>query len=359
MSQISLVKTDDYSDIKNDIKKSLELLGGIKRFIVPGKRVLLKPNLFAVDALPHAMTDKIFLRAVIEIVSEAGGKPYIGELVASDQPGINKRAFKNLGIIDMAKETGVKLIDFQTGKFITTRIKNPLVLKTVDVAEKMKKFDLIINLPKFKSHGGTYITGAIKNCFGCIRPEQRGEIHKNYPGEDFSKAVVDTYSAMRFDLTIMDAVVAMDGDEGPAFGDPVNMGYVISGTDPVSIDALASKMTGHKISCIPLLLWAHKKRLGTAKIPEIEILGDKPTRVKFQKHKNYIINMGAKNKEKSFSYPEINDKCIRCAACLENCPVEAIFMNGNKMKIDYQKCIQCYRCLEACPVGAVNLKKKS
>jgi uncharacterized protein (DUF362 family)/NAD-dependent dihydropyrimidine dehydrogenase PreA subunit len=363
MSIVSLVKTDDYSNIKEDIKKSLDLIGGLDKFIRPGQKVLLKPNLFGTKASEYAVTNKEFLRAVIHLVKEAQGVPIIGEFIASDMPGINRIAFKELGIIKLAIEEKVKIIDFQSKQFVKTIVPNPLVMDSVDVAEAVLDAPLVINLPKFKGHACTYVTGAIKNCFGCITG--RGDIHKNYPDDDFSKAVVDAFSTMKFHLNIMDAVIGMDGDEAPAYGEPCKIGYVITSTDAVSADAVACKITGHKLNQIPMLVYAHKQKLGTAKLSEIELVGDSPEPREFNFHGNYrkrISCLGSEAKvietKSEAAYPEINiEDCIKCLACLNNCPADAIHETSEGLKIDHEKCVRCYRCLEVCPMKAVKLNK--
>jgi uncharacterized protein (DUF362 family) len=372
-SKIALIKSENYQNIKDKIKSTLNLLGGIENFIHPGQKVLLKPNLFGYDCPKHAATNLEFLSAIIDIVKEHTLNIYIGELIASDQPGLNKKAFKKHGLIELAKEKQVKLIDFQTSSLKKTTIKDPLVCAWADIVEPMKTFDFIINIPKFKGHPHTYITGAVKNCFGCIRDSERGEIHKEFQGENFGKAVVDIYSGMKFDLTIMDAIIGMDGDESPAYGSEAKIGYILAGTDPVAIDAIISKITGHELNLLPTIKYGHIKGIGTANFKEIKILGDKPEKRPFKHHKNYINlvnksktqNKDIKNKKSNsdtsnLEFPTIDkSKCTFCQMCAINCPAKAIIVdNENRtVSIDESKCIKCYRCLESCQGKAIFLKK--
>lgn len=362
MSTVALVKTENYDNIKEDIRKSLELIGGISRFVKPGQNVLLKPNFFGVKSPDLSATDLRFLNAVIDLVKEQDAVPVIGELIADDKPGINKKAFRERGIIKLALQQGIKIIDFQTAKLVKKKVENHLALPEVDVVQKMYDADVVINLPKLKGHPLTFITGAVKNCFGCIRTEARGEIHREYPREEFSKAVVDTFSTMRFHLNIMDAVVAMDGDEAPAFGSPAKIGYVIASTDAVAVDAVAARITGHKLKYTPTVKYAHSQKLGTGRLKEIKIVGDQPEIKEFKKHSNYEAYV--KEKEQSPNeakitekvFPQIiQEKCIKCFACVNNCPAEAIAERDGKIEICREKCIQCYRCLEVCPNNAVKL----
>jgi uncharacterized protein (DUF362 family) len=358
MSVVSLVKAKDYSDIKSKIKKSLDLLGGLSMFVKPGQTVLLKPNLFGPKANKNAVTNIDFLRAVAELVLEENAYPVIGELVANDELNINKEAFRELGIIRLALELKIQLSDFQTGKFRAIEVKNPLALKSVDVAERVLTADVVINLPKFKGHGCTFITGCVKNCFGCVRPKQRSQIHMKYPGEEFSKAIVDAFSAMNFSLNIMDAVIGMDGDEAPAYGTEAKIGYVIASADAVSADAVAARITGHNLNYIPTVKYAHEKKLGIGKLSEINIVGDNPEVIKFRHHcayNNYVESKSKKTARKLC--PEITESCTHCLTCMQNCPAKAIYEKDDALAIDYMKCAQCYRCLEVCPNEAIILKE--
>ncbi len=368
MSKVSLIKTDNYSQIKSDIKACVNLLGGFNKYIKKGDKVLLKPNLFGIDSPEHSATNLKFVFAVADLVKEAGGIPAIGELIASDKPGLNRLTFKKRGVIDLAIKHKVKLVDFQTSKLRRTNIENPLVLPHVDVVEPMFTYDVIINLPKLKGHPGTYITAGVKNCFGCIRDTQRGEIHRDYQGEDFAKAVVDTHTAMKFHLTIVDAVIGMDTNEAPAYGPERKIGYVVAGEDCISIDAVAGRITGHEIKYLPTVKYAHLAGKGVGRLKEITILGNSPEIVEFEKHTNYdeYVERMKESKEtetpidnqKLGTYPHIvQPDCIICNSCVYNCPADAIHMKDGGLIIDESKCVKCYRCLEACPTAAVQVKK--
>ncbi|MBD3204143.1 DUF362 domain-containing protein [Candidatus Woesearchaeota archaeon] len=363
MSEVSVVECKSYQDIKSAIMDSINMIRGIDKYIQPNQKILLKPNLC--DPIPPekaATTHPLFVKAVIEIVKESGAIPIIGELSAGNSSGRTAESFEVCGINKIAKETNTRIINFQEQKFIPKDIDNYYVLEKTDFAESLDEIDSIINIPKLKTHGITHITCAVKNFFGCIHPLEREYLHKNFSEpEEFSKGIVDIYSIIRpkVALNIVDAVVAMEGDEGPSYGNPIKLGYVISGKDAVSVDAAAAKLTNHRPMAIKTTYFAFKKNLGEPDIKKIKIKGTLNVNKEFRRHSNYIQRHKSKHSKEYLLQPEITEKCVKCGICFENCPVKAISGNKKKgFKIDKEKCIQCYCCQEMCIHEAIRLNKK-
>ena len=364
MSEVSLVKCNSYDEIKLAIQKSINLLGGIDKFIQPQEKILLKPNLCD-PIVPEkaATTHPYFIKAVIEIVKDAKAIPIIGELAAGNSKDRTRETFRVTGIEKIANETNTEIRNFQEENFVPREIQGYKVLEKTDFAEYLDEVDKIINLPKLKGHGVTYLTCAIKNFFGCVHPQEREYLHKNFSEvEKFSQGIVDIFSVIKpkINLNIVNAVVGMQGDESPSYGNPIKIGYVITGSDAVSVDAISSKLTGHRPLAIPLIYDAFKRKFGEADIRKIKVLGEELTSIKkFDKHSNYE-NRNKDRKSKEFVLqPKISKKCVKCGICFENCPVDAI--SGNKksgFKINEEKCIQCYCCQEMCVHEAISLQKK-
>jgi len=359
MAKVSIIKCKDYSKVKESIKESLDLLGGLKRFIKRTDKVLLKPNLCdPVKREQAAVTDPVFIKAVIELIKEITPFVFLADLPALDKEGVTREVLLKSGIMDVLKETETKWVNLEKTGFIAKDIPYFKVMDKTDFSKVYFYSDTIINLPKLKTHGITYITGAIKNMFGLIHMQERKYLHSNFNDDGFSQGLVDIYSFMKpkVKLHIMDAVIGMDGDEGPCYGKPNNIGYVLASKDGVAIDAVAAKITGHNPLSILTTKYAHKRKIGIGNIYEIRIVGNSLETVRFNPHTNY-----KKRNDKlkiSKLTPHIDEtKCKKCNSCYVSCPVNAIDEIKGNFIINPDKCIKCYCCVESCIYGAIRLKE--
>jgi ferredoxin len=255
-------------------------------------------------------------------------------------------------------EEKVKLVKFDKRRW---RQKFPLTTW-------LDECDHLISLPKFKTHDLTLLTGAIKNLFGLVSGTYKTELHKNYfDKEDFAKILVDIFQEARPTLTIVDAILAMEGDGPATSGKLRNLNLLLAGSDCVALDAVMALIMGVKPTDVLSTREAAKRDLGAADINSIEILGqnlkdvlDKPfllpTTTSIRRNiPKPIINI-AKKLIKYYPCVE-RDNCIACAACIQACPTKVISMKNKRIVIDYSKCIACFCCQEACPAGAIKVKK--
>jgi len=365
LTKVSIVKCNNYSKIKKSVKKSLDLLGGLDKFVEKGDKVLLKPNIC--EPFPpekHANTHPELVRVVVELVKEVGGEPIIGELTTGNSPGRTQEAFEKSGIKKIADETETPIRNFQQEPFIVKDIPDYKVLEKTDFAKALFDVDVVMNLPKLKSHGITFLTGAVKNCFGCIHPGEREYLHREFSErEQFSHGLLDVYSYIKPQLNIMDAVVAMEGDEGPSHGNPRNIGLVITSEDGVALDTISAKITGHNPLAIPTCRLGGERKIGEVDISKIKVVGEELEdilREEFVKHNLFHDHKREKGFGAEYIYePQIiSEECTACGTCVDACPVNAIKIVDGKAKIDYEKCIKCFCCQEVCPSGAVKIEKK-
>lgn len=354
--ELSLTRctTYDYEYLKKKVEENLSQLGGMSTFVKPGQKVMLKPNIFSIAPKGNnAATHFNLIKAVAALVLEAGGKPVIGEFVCGDEEGANRKAFIAQGLHIIAKELGVRLSDFQTGYFTKIPIKNAYHVRSAHFANNYINADVRINLPKFKTHMHTGITGAVKNIYGCIRHDERMDIHRKYQKEEFCKSVVDLFSVAHFDLTIMDAIVALEGNNGPAEGPEAKLGYIISSKDAVSVDYVAAEIAAMDPKVLPTIRHAYEKGLGSK---HIQFKGDALDTRDFLTNDayQYYRKLFQEEKPDNTIWRKITEKCIQCLACKNNCPVNAIHYDGNeKLVIDTDTCIGCDCCIEVCPVQAI------
>ena len=188
----------------------------------PGDRVLVKPNLLASREPEKAVTTHpAVVRAALRAVQEAGGEPVLGDSPGGRNTPANYAALlRRTGLAPVLEECGVEAVFFDEP---TVEIPSPSgrVYKRFRVAGAVADADAIVSLSKFKTHQFTLATGAVKNCFGYIPGVAKAEYHLN-TGMDqgrFAALLLDLYLARPPVLSVMDAVIGMEGN-GPSNGTP-------------------------------------------------------------------------------------------------------------------------------------------
>ncbi|MDY6862774.1 MAG: DUF362 domain-containing protein, partial [Thermodesulfobacteriota bacterium] len=188
MSKVSFIYTRDYKDVKAGIEKAINLLDNVPSFY--DKRVLLKVNLMKGAPPDRALnTHPEFVRAMIRIVKEKGGKPLVGD--SSGLVGLTNKAFEASGIAKVAKEEGAELKNFDAMTLHKKEIPGEII-QNIWIPEELLKIDVRITLPKLKTHTLTVLTGAIKNQMGLLPGGTKSKIHQLVPAvRKLSRALVD------------------------------------------------------------------------------------------------------------------------------------------------------------------------
>lgn len=344
----------DYTHVKEAIDTCFNLLGGAGSFLSQGMNVLIKPNLCCpLTADYNATTHPLFIEALILKAQEAGCNVYVGENSGGDIRNCTNVAFQKSGLLQVIERTNAKWINFQDGNWVNRSVPLGKYLHDIYIPEALEKMDLVINAPKLKSHNITVLTGAVKNTFGCLNAELRKTIHREFRDTTrFSHAMLDVYQTITPQLTFLDAIESMEGDSGPINGNSVTTGFVLAGQDGVAVDVTAASITGHtKEDFPPVLKIASIRTIGETDSANIRLLGDGYRIVKFNK-----VTYAGSLDEIMF-YPVITEQCVRCEACLNSCPVNAIGKKYEKIYIDHEKCIECLCCQEVCIHEAIDLKQ--
>ena len=363
MSKVAIVKCADYSpqNIARSVKKIFKLLD-LAAIIKPGQKILLKPNLLTNLAPERGVTTHPeIIKAIAAEVKGLGAFPFIG-----DSPGgiglLYERVLKDAGM----KALGIPIIDFEEKGM--RAFKNPGgKVDPIYISNSALSFDMIINIPKLKTHELTLITCGIKNMFGCVPGLHKVNYHLDAPSpEEFSGALVDLFEKIKPAVTIADAVTAMEG-QGPVGGELRNLGLILASKDPVALDAVCSKIMGFEPLDIPTTRIANQRGLGEADIGKINILGENLPEYKDFKHPagtSSILNKMPLLLRPILRpiislikvRPKINaKKCVKCMICVNSCPAKAI--DGKSFKINKNKCIMCFCCRELCRYKAVDLKE--
>lgn len=333
---------------------------------VKGKKVLLKANILS-DAKPELCitTNPEFVRAIIRFVKSMGAF----EVLVGDSPGLHYPSFsaQTCGIGKVCNEEGAVWCDFSKSPDITpihgTRQKLPL-------AHVLKETDVIISLPKFKTHQLMMTTGAVKNLFGLVPGLNKSPCHLSNPScESFARLIAGIHETVKPDFCIMDAVFGMEGP-GPADGKPRHVGLIIASDNCFAADYAQLKIMNYDADEIPLINEARRRKIFPETI-DYPIL--KPENLVIKDYKRIpprkrgtlvgslilplIFSHLPRRKE---SAPEFNaEKCILCKRCVTICPAKALEIIDGKVCIYTKKCIRCYCCHELCPAHAISVKSGS
>jgi uncharacterized protein (DUF362 family)/NAD-dependent dihydropyrimidine dehydrogenase PreA subunit len=366
-SVVSVVSCQAYDLdlVRRAVDAVLAPLGGIRRFVRPGMRVLLKPNLLN-DAGPDrgTTTHPTVVRSVAEQVREAGGTVLIG-----DSPGgpigSNPRVWRASGMVQVADQLGAHLVPFD--RVVWKRLDGADREPPIDyfIAAPVLEADLVIDLPKLKTHILTFYTGAVKNLYGTIPGTRKRELHLRAPGVvDFSPVLVDVLELVRPGLTILDGVLGVEGN-GPGFkGTPRHYGCLAASADPVAVDTLVAQSLGYRAGEVLHLDLASARGLGVSNLDAIRVVGGRRVldfgQVELPKtHWYYRVPSWASAPLRRFTHVRprlLASACIGCGRCAEVCPRDAI-AGGRPPVIDLDACIGCFCCVEICPQGAIELHR--
>jgi len=349
---IVCIQKSSYTSL--DIKKLLAPLGGIKKYVKSGDRVLLKVNLLATSTPDQAVvTHPAMVRAVAQEVLNAGGVPYIGDSPSREfSKGRLKKVYEAAGLIHIANELGMELNYNTRSKKLL--IPNGKKLKKTPICQFVLDADKIIALPKLKTHSLMMLTLGTKIMYGAIPGFTKARFHSKYMRrQSFADMLLDVLTIVPPNLIIMDGVIAMQGD-GPFSGDPFNLNLLFASEDAIALDLSVCEILGVEPVGIPTLkraklhgLWPENIQYPLKTTKEVKYTG-----FKLPSTAGYLLT-GKKRPAKS---PVPNKNCTACGDCEKICPRGAAKVVNNHAEINYSLCIRCYCCHEVCPENAIELR---
>jgi len=373
MDKVSIVRCNDYESahVYESVARSIELLGGMSRFVKPGMKVLLKCNLLMRKRPEEAATTHPEVAAAVaRLVKEAGAIPII-----ADSPGglFTERTLKGVyrvcGMEQVAERDGIEL-NFNVEETVVSHPEGRTV-KSLTVIKALEEADAVINIAKLKTHGMALYTGAVKNLFGVIPGTTKAEYHLRMKKlEDFSDMLVDISTYVKPVLSVIDAVVGMEG-QGPSAGDPRKIGAVLASESPYALDVAAVSMVGISPDKVCTIQRARERGLCSS-LNELTLVGDPLDGLiihdfKIPSHKHVGVIEQFLNENSALAKfinnnfgprPVFNyDDCVGCGDCDRNCPPKAITMINGRPVVNLKECIRCYCCQELCPQKAVHIKR--
>ena len=240
-SSVSIVKCQSYDEGKvlEGLRQAITLIGGIENFVKSGDHVLLKPNLlFGKPPEKAVTTHPSIVKGMIQIVREAGGVPFIG-----DSPSIGSLARAGREGRDQKSGRGKQCVLLRSLKIQSLlKIDTESSSNIIEIDRAVLEADVVINLPKWKTHNLMLLTLGVKNLFGCVPGAQKALWHLKAGEEpDFLPKFCSIYTCIiKPSLTVLDGIVGMEGN-GPGSGDPIPLGLILASRDPLSLDQIGMR----------------------------------------------------------------------------------------------------------------------
>jgi uncharacterized protein (DUF362 family)/Pyruvate/2-oxoacid:ferredoxin oxidoreductase delta subunit len=351
MSTVILQKAQyDYRTLMPTVSGLLAGIDGLR--IESGRQVLVKPNFLTPAEPDRAMTTHpLVLRAVVEYVLEKGGRPLV-----ADSPALGnfERLLRKGGYTQALNGLDVEVRPFRD----TVQVDIGEPFGRIDIAREAVASDVVISLPKLKTHVQMLLTLGVKNLFGCIVGLTKAEWHMR-SGVDrqmFARLLVQVYRAVNPAATLLDGILAMEGEGPGRSGTPRHLGILAAAASAPALDLAVCRLVGVRPEDLPTHRAAMELGLGTAavaiagavapvrdfKLPVLAPLTFGPRRLQRLMRRHLVQR------------PVVDsDKCRLCGECWRHCPAQAITPYADLIGFDYDRCIRCYCCIEMCPHGAL------
>ncbi|NLF39007.1 DUF362 domain-containing protein [bacterium] len=368
---VSLARAGSYDghELLERMRACLAPLGGMAAFVRPGQRVLLKPNLLGAFHPDRAVTTHpSVLAAAITLAQECGGV-----VTVIDSPGTGSLASvaRATGIDAVVRAAGATLGDETAVETFETP--GNIIGRKLTLLKAVADADVLITLPKLKTHVQMTFTGAVKNQLGLVPGVQKGQYHFRLQNRlRLAELLLDINRTAKPALAIMDAVYGMEGN-GPSGGEPRFIGALIASADLMALDVAACDLVGIDSSVVPTVQAGIQHRFGTTALDHISIAGEPLDALRVQgfrtvahlKHVMRILPFPQFMLDWFGRHwaprPRIDAACcVHCGACHRGCPVDPPAIDPEMppaRQVNDHTCIRCYCCHEFCPAKAILLRR--
>lgn len=372
--QVAFARADTYEAavITEAVRQVMDPFGGATGLLGDRKKVLLKPNVLR-PALPEeaVTTHPLVVSAVAKAFLQAGAEVAVGDAPGGD-PGPAGPAFEKTGIAHVCRTLDIPLLNFQKEGVVMVPL-GDCVVDQVQFAKPVMEADMVVNLPKFKTHTLTQLTCTLKNTYGYIPGFMKGRLHLEAPRiREFADVICAVWAACPPVFSLVDGVVGMEG-EGPSSGQPTEVGWLFGGTDPVALDTVAAHAMGYPAGSVHVTRTARRRGLGEGDAPRIQLHNaawtDFPV-ADFVLPRLSRLSRGLPRwiaaplallfRRLFWARPRVlADKCIKCHRCVRSCPTDAMQAEtgGIPGVTRPRHCISCFCCQEMCPAHAIGISK--
>jgi len=363
-SRVAVAACPSYSpdEVEGALAETVEALGGVATFVKPGQTVLVKPNLFTAHPPERAVTTHPELvRQVVLLCAKAGARRiWVGDSPVGSQD--EAALWSQTGMSTAVSGTPGELKSWRAEQ-------TPLAGgdDVLAVPEWYRDVDVVVSLPKLKTHCLTTMTCGLKNVFGLVSGQAKAQFHLKYPSPlTMSSFLVRVFAALKPHLTIADAVTAMEGN-GPAHGRPLSIGVLLGSRDAVALDAVACAALQIRPSAVAMIRLATASKLGHMDPAMIERVGSGIPRLETVHMRPSISRLLRYVPERIFRLTTalwqmrpkvVSRECVKCGNCARICPKNAIsehVRTGHPL-VDHANCIACFCCMESCPRGAISVR---
>jgi uncharacterized protein (DUF362 family)/ferredoxin-like protein FixX len=297
----------------------------------------------------------MIVRTVVEYLLEKGAR-----VLVADSPAVGsfRKLVRIAGYSEALELLGVELKPFKES--IRVDIGEPF--GTVELAREALEADVVINLAKLKTHAQMYLTLGVKNIFGCVVGLRKPEWHMR-AGVDrnlFAQLLVQIYEAVAPVYTIVDGILALEGQGPGRSGRPRELGLIIGGANAHAVDKTICTLLGLNPDQLPTY---HQARALEVFDGEVHVQGDIHIVDNFIFPELHSLSMGPQPLNRFMRKYVIqkptadNRLCKLCGECWRICPAHCISHNIRGIQFDYDRCIRCYCCIEVCPHGIIRARE--
>ena len=326
--------------------------------IKAGTRVLIKPNLLT-PAPPESaiLTHPLVVKATVQYVLNRGARAVVSD---SQAMGSFDKIIRTGGFSDALHGLGVEVREFKYS--VDLDVGEPF--GRIELARDLLESDLIINLPKLKTHSQMLLTLGVKNTFGCVVGLRKVEWHMKagIDRDHFARLLVQIHRTVAPAVTILDGILALEGAGPGKGGRPRRLDILMASESAVALDMAVCNLLGIATDRLPTNRAAGRLGLVPA---AIKLDGILPEINGFELPEERDLLYGPKTFHNVFRkyllQRPVADrlKCTLCGKCVEFCPAGAVALNEGTLDFAYDRCIRCYCCIEVCPEGALSARDPS
>jgi len=239
-ARVAILKVSGYSgDLEQAVMEGLKAIGAE----VKGLSVLLKPNMVEFDRASVINTDPRLVAATVAAMKRLGARV----VTVAEGPGHRRDTqyvASSSGLLDLLHDVDTPFVDLNVAAVARRQLRTSYTqLGELWLPLPVLEADLVVSMPKMKTHHWGGVTLSLKNMFGVVPGRIYGWPKNVLHWAGLQQSIVDVAAAVQPRLAIVDGIVGMEGD-GPIKGTPIAAGHLIFGTDPVAVDATAAFLMG-------------------------------------------------------------------------------------------------------------------